>query len=145
MIGAIGIDEPALDEARLGLVGDPADGADADLRHGEAWYSGGVSVATCGQCGKSVPYEELTFTPVGSYCKTCHVAENKDSDKLERALYRSIGRRQLIVGIVMLAIGCTVLALGVAGSSQIMIIPVGMLVGGLVEIALGWMKLSSNP
>jgi hypothetical protein len=100
---------------------------------------------TCGQCGTSVPDSEITYTPVGSYCKSCHVAETADSAKLERALYRSIGRRQLIAGIVMLAIGSAVLALGVAGSSQIVIIPVGMLVGGLVEVALGWMKLSSNP
>ena len=92
-----------------------------------------------------MPYEEITFTPVGSYCKKCHVAETADSDKLERALLRSIGKRQLIIGIVMLAIGIAVLSLGMSGSSQIMVIPVGMLVGGLVEIALGWMKLSSNP
>lgn len=97
---------------------------------------------TCGQCGASVPDAEITYTPVGSYCKNCHVAEIKDSDKLERALLRSIGKRQLIVGIVMLVIGSAVLALGLSGSSQIMVIPVGLLVGGLVEIALGWTKLT---
>ena len=104
-----------------------------------------MSVATCSQCGASVPYEEITFTPVGSYCKKCHVAETANSAELERALLRSIGRRQLIIGIVMLAIGSAILALGLSGSSQITVIPVGMLVGGLVETALGWMKLSSNP
>ena len=96
---------------------------------------------TCGQCGASVPDAEITYTPVGSYCKSCHVAETHDADKLERALLRSIGKRQLLVGIVMLVIGTAVLALGLSGG-QIVVIPVGLLVGGLVEIALGYMKLT---
>lgn len=104
-----------------------------------------MNTATCGQCGASVPAGEITYTPVGAYCKKCHVAETADVARLEREFMRSTGRRQLIIGIVMLAIGIAILSLGMSGSSTIMLIPTGMLLGGLVECVLGLGKLSSNP
>jgi hypothetical protein len=104
-----------------------------------------MTTATCGQCGSNVPVSDITYTPVGSYCKTCHLAETADVAKLERAFNRSTGTRQLIIGIVMLAIGIAVLSLGMSGSSQIMLIPTGLLIGGLIEAVLGLGKLSSNP
>jgi hypothetical protein len=58
---------------------------------------------------------------------------------------RSIGRRQLVIGIVMLAIGIAILALGLSGGSSLVLIPTGMLIGGLVECVVGVSKLSSNP
>ncbi len=103
-----------------------------------------MSVATCGQCGNSVPVGEITYTPVGSYCKQCHVAETADMARHERAFLRSIGRRQLIIGIVMLVIGIAVLSLGMSGDSTIMLIPTGLLLGGIVECARGLSNLSSK-
>jgi hypothetical protein len=104
-----------------------------------------MDMATCGQCSARVPEDEIAYTPVGSYCKSCHVAETADIGRLERAFMRSTGWRQLIIGVVMIAIAIAILALGASGSSTIMLIPTGMLLGGLAECVLGISKLSSHP
>jgi|GEM_PF-6792630 len=100
--------------------------------------------ATCSKCGVSVPADQIEYTLVGSYCKACHVTETGDVAQLERAFVRSAGRRQLIIGIVMLVIGIAILSLGLSGGSLVLV-PTGMLLGGLVECALGMSKLSSKP
>ena len=104
-----------------------------------------MSSATCGQCGATVPAGEIAYTPVGSYCRACHVAEQADAAVLERKLVRSIGIRRLIIGLVMLVIGGAILALGVAGGGNLIVIPTGFIIGGIVEIALGATKLSGDP
>jgi hypothetical protein len=104
-----------------------------------------MNSATCGKCGASVSADQIEYTLVGAYCKRCHVAETADVAQLERAFVRSTGRRQLIIGLVMLAIGIAILSLGQSGGSSIMLVPTGMLLGGIVECALGLSKLSSKP
>ncbi len=70
-----------------------------------------------------------------------NVTGGKDIAVLERELTRSTGRKQVGVGLVMLTFGIAILALGLSGG-QLVIVPVGMLVGGLVELGLGATKLS---
>ena len=104
-----------------------------------------MTMATCSQCGTSVPASDITYTLVGSYCRSCHVNETADAARLERQFLRSIGRRQLIIGIVMLAIGGAILALGLGTDSTVVLVPAGMLLGGIVEIGRGFSNLSSSP
>jgi hypothetical protein len=103
-----------------------------------------VTTATCGQCGTAVPANEITYTLVGSYCRTCHVAETADAAKLERELVRSIGIRHTVIGIVMMVLGGLVLGLGVAGGGAIIMIPTGLLIGGAIELVYGVTKLSGK-
>lgn len=103
-----------------------------------------MSTAVCGQCGTTVPANEITYTPVGSYCRTCHVAETTDAAKLERELVRSIGIRHTVIGIVMLVLGGAIFALGVAGGGAIIVIPTGLVVGGGIELVYGITKLSGD-
>ena len=101
--------------------------------------------AICGQCGATVPADQLVRTLVGSYCRQCHHAEIADIPERHRAFMRSLGWRQLFVGLLMLVIGSAVLAIGVSGAGSLMVIPAGLLIGGVIEIILGVSKLSSNP
>jgi hypothetical protein len=100
---------------------------------------------TCMRCKAVVSPQLIDYLPDGAVCRTCLVAASSDPAAIERGerdLMRSMGRRSVFIGIVMLAIGITILALGASGGGQIMVIPVGMLIGGLVELARGASKLS---
>src|SRR3954471_1447026 len=100
---------------------------------------------TCVRCKATVSPQLIDFLDDGAVCRTCIVAAESNPEAIargERALLRSIGRRQVTVGIFMLVIGIAVLVLGASGGGSVMIIPAGMLVGGLVELARGAGNLS---
>lgn len=87
----------------------------------------------------------ISFVDDGAVCRPCIIAADSDPASIarsERALMHSIGRRQLSVGVLMLAIGIAILALGAGAGGSIMLVPVGMLVGGFIEIARGMNNLS---
>jgi hypothetical protein len=98
---------------------------------------------TCVRCKASVSPQLIDYLDDGAVCRTCIIAAASDPvaiEKGERALMVSMGRRSVVIGCVMLAIGIGILAVGASGGS-VMVIPVGMLVGGLVELGRGSMKL----
>lgn len=100
---------------------------------------------TCVRCQATVSPQLIDFMADGAVCRTCLIKADSDPASIarsERALLRSIGRRQLMVGVLMLVIGIPILALGASGAGSIMILPVGLLVGGFVEIARGLSNLS---
>jgi len=99
-----------------------------------------MNTATCSKCGTAVPADQIEYTLVGAFCRPCQQAETVDVDRLERELLRSTGRRQLIAGVIMLAFGVTILSLGLSGGSLV-IVPTGMLIGGLYEVGSGISKL----
>jgi hypothetical protein len=98
---------------------------------------------TCVRCGAVVPPQQIDFTPDGAVCRNCIRAAASDPEAIargEKALYHSMGRRHLFIGIFMLVVGIAVLSLGVGG--QIVVVPTGFLIGGLIEIVNGVTKLS---
>ncbi len=100
---------------------------------------------TCVRCQVTVSPQLIDFLPDGAVCRSCLIKAESDPvaiERGERALLRSIGGRQLTVGGFMLAIGIAVLALGAAGSSSIMLLPTGLLIGGVFEIVRGINNLS---
>ena len=102
---------------------------------------------TCVRCKATVSPMLIDYLEDGAVCRTCIVAAASDPMEIargERALMVSIGRRALIIGIVMLAIGITVLALTASGGGSVVLIPTGFLVGGIVEIIRGVTKLSGS-
>lgn len=99
-----------------------------------------MSQAICDRCTATFEPSQIERTLAGSYCRPCLAAETADSDRLEKQLLRSIGRRQLLVGLIMVAFGIAVLSLGLSGGSLV-VIPTGMLLGGAVEIFRGVSKL----
>src|SRR5690348_4525894 len=99
-----------------------------------------MNTATCDKCRSTVAFDQIQHTPVGAFCPSCQKAETVDTDRLERELRRSTGRRQLIAGVVMLAFGGGILMLGVSGGSLV-VVPTGMLIGGLYEVISGLSKL----
>ena len=104
-----------------------------------------MSDMTCVRCKTTVSPQLIDFLDDGAVCRTCIIAAESDPVAIargERALLRSIGRRQLTVGVFMLAIGIAVLALGASGGGSLMLVPTGLLLGGLVEIARGAGNLS---
>ena len=99
---------------------------------------------TCVRCQAVVPPQQIDFTPDGAVCRRCIVAAESDPEAIargERALYHSMGRRHLFIGLFMLVAGIAILSLGVSGS-QIVVVPTGFLIGGLIEIVNGITKLS---
>ncbi len=102
---------------------------------------------SCVRCKATVSPMLIDYLEDGAVCRTCIVAAASDPMEIargHRALMVSMGRRSLIIGVVMLAIGIAVLALGISGGGTIMLIPTGFLVGGVVEIVRGATKLSGN-
>jgi len=100
---------------------------------------------TCVRCQATVAPQLIDFLDDGAVCRQCIIAADSDPASIarsERALLRSIGRRQLLVGVLMLAIGVPILAIGASGIGSIMVVPVGLLVGGLYEIVRGVGNLS---
>jgi hypothetical protein len=102
---------------------------------------------TCARCGGVFPAQQIDFLPDGAVCRDCIRKADSDPaqiDRLERELLHSIGRRQLIIGIFMLVVGIAILAVGASAGGTIMLIPTGMLFGGLYEIIRGVTNLSSG-
>ena len=100
---------------------------------------------TCIRCKAMVSPQLIDFLEDGAVCRTCIVAAASNPAAIakgERALMRSMGWRSLIIGSVMLALGIGVLALGVTGGGSVMLVPTGLLLGGLIEIVRGATKLS---
>jgi hypothetical protein len=100
---------------------------------------------TCVRCQAVVSPQLIDFEEDGAVCRNCIVKAASDPmaiAKGERELMRSMGWRHLIIGLVMLAIGISLLALGLSGAGTIVVIPVGMLVGGVIELINGITKLS---
>jgi hypothetical protein len=99
---------------------------------------------TCVRCKAVVSPQLIDFLDDGAVCRSCIIKAQSDPAAIakgERDLMRSMGRRNLLVGLVMVALGITVLALGVSGGSLV-IVPTGLLLGGLVELARGATQLS---
>jgi hypothetical protein len=100
-----------------------------------------MNAVACDRCGQPVAANTIERTLVRAYCKSCLVAEQADSEKLEKALLRSIGTRKLLIGLFMIAIGIAILTLGLAGGSAVIAVPTGLLLGGLYEVVAGVSKL----
>jgi hypothetical protein len=103
-----------------------------------------MSDMTCVRCKSVVSPQLIDFLDDGAVCRTCIIAAASDPAAIargERDLMRSMGLRNVLVGLFMLAIGITILALGASGGS-VMVVPVGMLLGGLIELARGASQLS---
>ncbi len=95
---------------------------------------------TCVRCAGAFPPQQIDFLADGAVCVGCIRKADSDPaelDRLERELLHSIGRRQLIVGILMVVLGIGVLALGASAGGTIMVVPAGMLLGGIYEIIRG--------
>lgn len=87
----------------------------------------------------------IDYLEDGAVCRTCIVAANSDPMAMankHRDLTVSMGRRSLFIGLVMVAIGITVLALGIAGGGSIIVVPIGFLAVGAIEIVRGATKLA---
>ena len=102
---------------------------------------------TCIRCHATVSPQLIDFMPDGAVCRDC--IRKADSDPMaiargERAFLRSIGRRQVVTGVFMLAIGVAVLVIFSSGGGSVMLLPVGLLVGGIVELARGAGNLSGG-
>ncbi len=98
---------------------------------------------TCVRCKAVVSPQLIDFLDDGAVCRSCIVKAESDPAAIargERELLRSTGRRQLIAGVIMLAFGISILSLGLSGGSLV-VVPTGMLLGGLVECAMGLSKL----
>jgi hypothetical protein len=101
---------------------------------------------TCVRCKLAVSPALIDYLEDGAVCRSCIVAAASDPMAIangHRALMVSMGRRSLIIGVVMLAIGITVLALGLSGGT-IVLVPIGLLAGGVIEIVRGAAKLSGG-
>jgi len=99
---------------------------------------------TCVRCKQTVSPQLIDFLDDGAVCRSCIVAAASDPAAIakgERELMVSMGRRSVLIGSIMLVIGIAILALGASGGGQIMVIPVGMLLGGLIELGRGATKL----
>lgn len=97
---------------------------------------------TCVRCQAVVPPQQIDFTADGAVCRACLIRADSDPEAIargERALYHSMGRRHLFIGIFMLVVGIAILSIGTGGS--IMVVPTGLLIGGIVEIVNGITKL----
>ena len=99
---------------------------------------------TCVRCKTDVSPQLIDFLDDGAVCRNCIIKAESDPVAIangHRALMRSMGRRNLLVGVFMLALGIGVLSLGMAGGS-LMLVPTGLLLGGLIELARGASQLS---
>jgi hypothetical protein len=95
---------------------------------------------TCGRCGGVFPPQQIDFLPDGAVCSECIRKASSDPAqiaRLERELLHSFGRRQLIVGIFLVALSIAILAFDAVGSSRYILVPTGMLIGGVYEIVRG--------
>ncbi len=102
---------------------------------------------TCVRCHATVSPQLIDFMPDGAVCRPCMVKADSDPDAIargERAFLRSIGRRQITTGVFMLAVGIAVLAIFSGAGGTVMLVPVGLLVGGVVELARGAGNLSGG-
>ena len=100
---------------------------------------------TCVRCQATVSPMLIDYLEEGAVCRTCLIAADSNPEAIargERALMRSMGRRSVAIGIFMLAIGVAILALGASGGGSIMLLPTGLLIGGIVELVRGASKLS---
>jgi hypothetical protein len=103
---------------------------------------------TCARCQASVPANQIDYTADGATCRQCLVAANTDPIKVSGLAYelgRATGRKHIIAGVVLLACGITILALGIAGGSTLVILPIGLVIASLYELGHGFRRLSSNP
>lgn len=102
--------------------------------------------SSCVRCQRVVDSDQTDFTADGLVCRTCIIASNTDPAKvtaLTRELARSTARKHMIAGGVMTASGIAILALGLSGG-ELVIIPVGVLVAGIVELARGALGLPTD-
>jgi hypothetical protein len=100
---------------------------------------------TCGRCSGVFPPQQIDFVSDVAVCRACIRKADSDPaelDRSERALLHSIGRRQLIVGVLMLVVAIAILALGASAGGTVMLIPTGMLLGGVYELARGIANLA---
>ncbi|HEY1555659.1 MAG TPA: hypothetical protein VGF94_12565 [Kofleriaceae bacterium] len=98
----------------------------------------------CVRCQRMVPADDLRVVAGGAMCSTCQVASMNDgeADAMVRALSHSTGRKEVIIGVVLIAIGLPVLWVGLS-VGMIALLPIAMIGGGIYEIVRGISRLST--
>lgn len=100
----------------------------------------------CVRCQKAVSPQLIDYLEDGAVCRTCIIAAESNPEAIargERALMRSMGKRSVVIGSVMLVLGIAVLALFSSAGGQVLLVPTGLLIGGVVELVRGSSKLSA--
>jgi hypothetical protein len=98
---------------------------------------------TCVRCHASVPAIQADLCADGMVCRSCMISAatgGRDAAVLERELSRSTARKEIITGFVLLALGIAILSIG-PGSDGLMLVPTGMLLGGVFELGRGFTRL----
>lgn len=67
-----------------------------------------------------------------------------DLHALQRALGRSTAKKQVVIGLGGIVLGIAVLV-GTGGSGSIVVVPGGLLLGGIVSLVRGVTGLAANP
>jgi len=100
--------------------------------------------AMCGRCHRVVPVAECEAVAGVVMCRSCKEASVNDAeaDAMVRELAHSTGRRQIAIGIFLIAAGIALLAVGLSLGSFV-VVPVGILAAGVVELVRGAMRLST--
>lgn len=100
----------------------------------------------CVRCKSAVSPQLIDYLEDGAVCRTCLIAAESNPEAIargERALMRSMGTRSVVIGCVMLVLGIVILALFSSAGGQVMLVPTGLLIGGIVELVRGSTKLST--
>ncbi len=110
----------------------------------------------CVRCRASVPSNQADFSADGMLCRNCAVSVDvagrlgvsstgaPDVLAMQRDFARGRAKKHVIIGLGAVVLG--IVALMVTGSNgNVVIIPGGLLVGGVVELGRGMSGLSANP
>ena len=95
---------------------------------------------SCVRCKAVVPPQQIDFLDDGAVCRACIIKADTDPAAMakgERDLLHSFGRRQTAAGVILVVLAIGVFALGAAGGGTIVLVPTGMLVGGIVQLTRG--------
>jgi hypothetical protein len=94
----------------------------------------------CVRCQAMVSPQLIDFLDDGAVCRKCIIAAESDPAAIakgERDLLHSFGRRQTATGVILLVLAIGLFAFSASAGGTIMLVPSGMLVGGIVELTRG--------
>src|SRR5579863_6013592 len=92
----------------------------------------------CVRCTRMVPAEDLQVAPGGAMCTTCRAlsAHDGEADAMVRALSHSTGRKEVMIGLVLIALGIPLLVVGLS-VGMLAFLPIAMIAGGIFELVRG--------
>ena len=103
-------------------------------------------MVTCIRCQANVPDDQADFSADGMLCRNCAAfggGAAPDVAELERSLGRATARKHTILGVCGLVGG--IITVAFTGGGDVIVVPVGIILAGAVELARGLAGFSAHP